>query len=419
MTKLQTRKNIMYSALIATLTIVLMIPAGTLANAANSIDPTTTSNDKKPTSMPEKQAKLYPEPDMTQEQKDSVINKALSYQGVKEWSSNGWEYVNMGFFGKTTPELKWETAIVHLKLPHGKGSPLVQCGYGWGATIGINLETNEVEYAYYPKKSSHQCEGPTAMIDFDKTAENPMPEFIPTAEATNHVTPGFLIARQNDVTAGNIEGSWANLNTPSFNTQIYNDMNQFIAFLVNQKWNNIDPTWVKSAWAISTVAGCSGCGFGANESFLAYADTSTHGNNFLRKVPGFTWSGGTTEVAQTLCDGSGTKYKMQITYGENAWQQATDVNCGTPQSSDVNNNSVFFENWNTGSSSNWANDITGTVKASLAKEMDSNNTIKDWSTSQNREVSCTGVASTTSGISGSLANAGTATWSPSSTPQAC
>lgn len=351
-------------------------------------------------------------PTLSSDQQSKLISTAMSVPGVKQWSSSGWEFAGIDYIGTQNPP-QWTTAVINLHLPYGKGNPPMQCSASSGswASIAIDLATNTIKEATFPKAGvNYEC---NTVHNGPVQASAAMQGVSPLVS-----TPSFVIAKENDVASSNMFGSWANIRTPSFSTNIYSHMDQNISVLINQLWTTGDFTQL--GWTITHTAGCAGAGINANSADLGFVDTSTKaGSVCIFNIPTFTYTGNVNALSQTLCNG-GSTYTEQITYNGVTWQHPTNISCSTHQNTDQLNNSVFFENWNTVASSNWSGDVTGTVQASGAKEfVGSTSNIQNWTTSTALQVHC-GSSVTNTVLTGSLASAGTAQWQSLSTvPVAC
>jgi hypothetical protein len=150
-----------------------------------------------------------------------------------------------------------------------------------------------------------------------------------------------------------------------------------------------------------------------------FVDQSVYGNYNLRGIS-YPWVNNQTELSEVLCNG-GSNYLIAVGYGSNIFNHTTNIPCSTTQNNDTFNNSVFFENTNTVSSSTWSGDVTGTVDGFSAYEFrSSQTTASTWLASTNTDLSCTGVPSSSTVITGNIQGGGTATWSTlSNVPVAC
>src|SRR5207302_3704449 len=142
-------------------------------------------------------------------------------------------------------------------------------------------------------------------------------------------------------------------------------MDQNISVLINQLWTT--GAFTQLGWTITHTAGCPGSGINANTADLGWVDSSTTGNFCINKIAMFTYTAGINMLSQTICNG-GSNYVEQVTYNGHTFQRTTGLTCSTHQNTDQDNNSVFFENWNSVASSSWSGDITGTVQGSFARE---------------------------------------------------
>lgn len=353
--------------------------------------------------------KVIQNPILTEKKIGEIIEEALDVPGLKEWSSDGWEFVSMDFMGETKPEgseVEWERAIVYLHLPDGAGDPPEECFQGWPATIGVNLETGEVEDAGFPTEESHECTSGIVLDDPDAAAK-----------------PSFVLAEADDVASNDIYGNIAYLKTPSYKPEIFDHMDRYIAHLLNQKWKTFPTQYMTQiGWLITTVEGCASCGYGyipANSSAIAFTDTSVFGNLEAHRIP-VEWEPDGEMLAETICSDD-ENYLISVLYDGKIFNHNTKVPCDSADNDSKVSNSVFFENWNTVESLSWAQDITGKVQAHSAYEfMHSYKNVTPWVSSTNEEQACDSSRGPTAVIDGNLASGNVATWSElSKVPSAC
>lgn len=362
-------------------------------------------------------------PQLTQIEKDQIINTALNAEGVKRWSATGWEVSSMGFAGSIEPTIVWDTVDVVLRLPNSKGNAPISCPTGFDATVIMDLKTHKILEARIPTmdscKGGFNGEGP---VPEDVTKKASLPSFIPSAAG---ITPAYLIAEENDVSGGLLRSNLAWLNTPSFNSAIYTKMDRHIEQFLNQKWNN--DAFTQEGWDITHQSPCPSCGYTADSSAIVWVDTSVTGTFENHRVndPLMVYDGSANlslQVQSTCNYPSPTNYKTQFAYNGRVWQHDTLVPCtAILKSSDIKNNSVFVENLNTVSSGTWASQITGTIKGWSAKELTTAGVLQNWVTSDKLYRTCTGIEGTptSSNMTGTLASAGTATWLVSTMIRAC
>lgn len=349
---------------------------------------------------------MPPVPKLSADQQSKFINIAMNMPEIKQWSSSGWEYLETDWIGTQNPP-QWTTAVIYLHLPLGKGNPPIQCtaSNGSWASVAIDLGTYAIKGANYPKTGeSYDC---TRVHNSPVQSGTASPVQTSIAPQVLTFFPGFVIAQENDVATSNIFGSSASIFTPSFSTNIYNVMDENISVLLNQLWTT--GAFTQLGWTITHVAGCAGSGINANSADIGWVDTTAGTSTCINNIPTFTYTAGTNMLAQTLCNG-GSNYVEQITYQGTTFQRTTGITCSTHQTTDQDNNSVFFENQNTVASSNWSGDVTGTVQASNAREfVNSISNLQQWTTSNPHQVSCGGTQTNTV-LSGSLASNGIAKW---------
>lgn len=356
---------------------------------------------------------VQPLPILTSEEDLALVEVAKSHLGLKAWSADNWQHITTDFLGTEEPS-KWTHAIIHLKLPSTAKAQKF-CENGWEAMVKINLETKGIEDATYPTASS-QCV-PVDISELGRPDDGQQIGYslIPRAYALT-TSNGFAIARQDDLDDSIFDsyyGNLAYLKTPSISSTIYTKMDGFVAFLLNAEWTSGHYTQI--GWEATSFA--TSCGVPASSKKIVYADNSVYSDLCARDT-GLTWSDGAILLAEHICQGNG-KYGQEISYNGNTWGHFTNVSCTTKQTSNIGNNSVFFENSNTSAkpASGWAPYITSSVTADDAYE--AKNSVSGWvkwTASANKDKSCSGTVNS-SVITGSLANFGLATWSSlSNTP---
>ncbi|MGI0048626.1 MAG: hypothetical protein ACREAW_03715, partial [Nitrososphaera sp.] len=351
---------------------------------------------------------VIPNPILTVKELTKIVGVALDVPGLNEWSSDGWEFVSMDFVGETGSggEAEWDKAIVYLHLPEGAGDPPKECSQGWSATVGIDLETEEVEDAGYPTEESHDCTSEIVLDDPDAA-----------------VRPSFVIAEADDVISNDVYGNIAYMKTPSYSDEIFDHMDRYIAHLLNQKWKTSPAhEMTQVGWLMTAVEGCTSCGDGyipADSAVLAFTDTSVFGNLEAHKIP-VDWEPDGEMLAETMCYDD-ENYTISVLYEGKIFNHNTKVPCENADNDSKITNSVFFENWNTVESSSWAQDITGEVEAHSAHGlMHSSREATLWTSSTNEEQSCDTSRESTTVIDGSLASGNAATWSKlDQVPSAC
>jgi ElaB/YqjD/DUF883 family membrane-anchored ribosome-binding protein len=378
-------------------------------------------------------------PKLTQEEKQQVIEEALNVEGLKKWSSEGgWKVVGMDFIGSVEPRPLWEEAIVYLHLPNNVGNPPVSCQQGWHAVIDINLDAGKVTDAGYPTLSSHECTSAIVLEEPDKLKDdahsankNRIEEGNNPLSLSSPSRPSFLIAGTDDVISNDIYGTAAFLNTPSYNSSIFEHMDSYMAFMLNQKWSTLPVQHMTQiGWLMTSIEGCVDCGsqyIGRNSTALAFTDSSVFGNLEAHNIPIFQWKNDEDLVAGTWCNEDGN-YMIWTQYAGKVFNHNTNISCEHPDNDSKISNSIFFENWNTAGSSSWADHVLGQVEAHSAVVFSgigesgdySAGNIMNWQNSTNEKQDCTGSRELTETIEGSLASGKTAKWmNLSDTPSAC
>lgn len=362
-------------------------------------------------------------PDLTEEEKKEIMEEAMSVRGVREWSSYGWQFVGMDFVGKGKPnDVEWERAIVYLYLPDGAGNPPQECFQGWSAAIDVSLETMEAEESGYPTKSS-KCTSDVILKDPVTEMLEGLSSLFAHQAGKDSVNPSFVIAEAGDVTTNDVYGNTAYLKTPSYELEIFDHMDRYVAHLLNQKWKTL-PTehMVQVGWLITTVEGCADCGaerIAENTRALVFTDTSLFGNLEARRIP-FEWKANENLLASTTCNEE-ANYLISVQYDGRVFNHNTNVPCKSADNDSRTSNSLFFENWNTVESSSWTQDMTGKVEAHSASAfINSHEQLSHWTSSTNREQRCDNSRGSTAVISESLSGGKAASWAGlDQVPPAC
>ena len=356
------------------------------------------------------EGEIISNPKLTQEEEVHIIEQALNADGVKDWSDDGWQVVGMDFIGIAEPQPKWEKAIVYLHLPSGAGDPPLDCQQGWQAVIDVRLDIGRVSDSGLPTLSSNEC---SSAIVLDEPREGGS-EALPVSPSTR---PSFVIAETDDVVSNQIYGSAAYLNTPSFNSTIFESMDSYVAFLLNQKWST-SPThhMTQIGWLISSIEGCIDCGsqqIPKNSATLAFTDSSVFGNLEAHRIPLFEWEKDEELVAGTWCNEE-SNYTIWAQYAGKIFNHNTNISCESHDNDSKVSNSIFLENWNTAESSLWT-DHLGKIEAHSAvtfrgDELKRDINMRIWEQSTNEEQDCTGARRTTATVQGDLTSGKTAKW---------
>ncbi len=363
-----------------------------------------------------------PEQEVTEVQKNILIEKAVNVPGIKNWSQTGWQYNTMSFYGNTNSS-KWKTAVVYLKLPHGVGNSPVDCQQGWSAAVTIDLDTYEVKDAGFPTPSSHQCEPRVTLVDPDMIGKgSDIPSFIPTASAALAYYPDILEMLQTDVTSHNVYGGWVYLKTPTINSNIFSGsshMTDYVGNTFNQKFYTTlgggDQYFEQAGWLVTVPDACLSCGseyIPAKSKDIVYVDKSSFGTAEPHKV-NINYVDNSFALLEIRCGVGDTVYKIRVTHNGVAFSHLTQIACGTADNNSSRSNSMYLENANTATES-WPSDITQSqMGAYSAREYrDSTSTLSTWlAMDKDEDNLCTGtITPNTPLISGSLAADGTATW---------
>ncbi len=368
-----------------------------------------------------------PSPTFTPTEIQTFMANATNAPGIKAWSDK-WQFNYMDFSGTSVPSPKWEYMILHLYLPSNVPAP-VACDIGWEAIVTFDLATRHIVSSYYPTVLANHCHATVVLGDPESITQvdtSPANNLLPAAYAIA-TNPAFSVATQDDVLTNSLYGTLAYITTPSYNG-IYSHMDGYVGQLVNARFS---PTpganYAQAGWVIAS-AGCTvNCGdqVQANSKVVVWADSSvspfTNAAHVVDYPNTWAWVNDQTELGEILCNG-GSNYIIAIGYGGKIFNHTTGVACGTTQQGSEISNSVFFENWNTVASSNWAGDITGAVKAWTAEELRNSQSVWSyWLSSNNKDKLCnssTPVAS--NAMTGNIQNNGVVNWTPlSNIPAGC
>jgi hypothetical protein len=97
-----------------------------------------------------------PPPSFSSEKERELVRIAKQVPGLKEWSSDEWQVMDIGYLGSTDPQMHWTRAIVNLELPVDANAPMF-CEFGWAAAVTIDLDTMKVVGADYPTGNNAVC----------------------------------------------------------------------------------------------------------------------------------------------------------------------------------------------------------------------------------------------------------------------
>jgi hypothetical protein len=354
-----------------------------------------------------RETKIISNPKLTQEEKQYIVEEARNTEGLRDWSSEGWQVVGMDFVGVTEPHPKWDKAIVYLHLPVEAGNPPVDCQQGWHAVVDVRLDVGKVSDAGVPTILSNECSSPIIF-------EEPSGE---EGSRTSGTRPSFVIAGTDDVITNEIYGTAAYLNTPSYNSSIFHSMDSYVAFLLNQKWST-SPTqhMTQIGWLISTIDGCVDCGsqrIQSNNATFAFADSSVFGNLEAHRIPVFQWQEDEELIAGTWCNEE-DNYIIWAQHAGRVFNHNTNIPCEKYDNDSKVSNSIFLENWNTVASSSWADHIGGIEAHSAvtfrAEGTDQNTFVRSWEQSTNEVQYCSGARQSTVAVRDDLASGKVAAW---------
>jgi len=334
------------------------------------------------------------------EKKLTALDKAMNYPELQK-IANGWKQIGVNYYGTIEP---FEVTSIEytMKLPSGIQNNL-NCDRLM-AKIQIDLNTQEVISKNIPNQNT-DCNASLELgRPSDQSNSVQIPTWIPTASAAG-TTSGYLIAEQGS--SSGRYGGFGFITTPTIDdTNIYANMDQFVAFTYNQDIGN---KYKQVGWIVTTVDGAPGSGIYADNKYMAYVDETETGNLESQKINiGYVEnSSGTVYV-----NCSGSVYHIQLWHNSQWFSHPTSTACTATNTSSPGDNSVFMETKNTWASSNWDQDIDSTVKAWSFKEWDSSSSYSNWNSSGNKKLTCGDppILTSTTAITGSLASGGTATW---------
>jgi hypothetical protein len=136
----------------------------------------------------------------------------------------------MDFMGVKDPSVQWQYAIVNLHLPPNVQTT-VTCDTGWWAMVKVDMATKRVVSEDEPTKNNATCHsklnGGPMIINTQPVSI--LDAILPQANAA----PGYSAAGENDVSSYSIYGNIAKFPTPSYNTAIFSDENNYIEQLLN------------------------------------------------------------------------------------------------------------------------------------------------------------------------------------------
>jgi hypothetical protein len=239
MTLLKKQSTTMLLATILSIVLLAQLPASNIA--ASQV-----ASDEELNKLPQFPA----EPNDAIEQ--NLVQQALNVEGVKNWSSFGWE-PNVQYVGISDPTPHWTKAYVELKLAPGKGNPKHACSESWVATIEFDLESNKITKEDYPTENNRACA--KGNIVFEKPSQNakfveePTPSIIPTASA-GHT---FVIGTQKYAATANRYGAFAYLSTPQIDDPtIWTSFNHYVSETLNQDFVGTTPSFLQVGYLLTT-----------------------------------------------------------------------------------------------------------------------------------------------------------------------
>jgi hypothetical protein len=354
-------------------------------------------------------------PILSSNDRQAMINATMNVPGIQAWS-NHWHYVTTDFIGTYNTTVSWQYAIVRLQLLPSDNA-VSHCDFGWEASAKVDLGSKKVLSAVYPTRNgSYACNFASGHINHhDET------DFISSIIPPVYAAPsppfyqGYSIEEQTDASSGTWWGNRVNMVPPYYNQNIFTDMNpsSLVEQLLNADWNQANG-FAQGGWVIINYDTTTG--IPPNTEDLVYVDESTYFNDGIHNT-NLSVQSGYTETVENLCDTTTSKQQIIILYSYNnqIFNHDTNVHCTTHQSTSVDNNSVFFENYSQGPSPNWAKDLSS-VYAAGAKEYDSSLGQHAWISSNNIDAHAQdtnpGISDTGSLVlTGSLSGSGTAVWS--------
>ncbi len=366
-----------------------------------------------------------PDPVLSNEDKQQMIDEVMNLPGIKAWSNN-WKFLGMGFIGTTSPTFSWQYAVIRLQLLPSDDAAFY-CEYGWGAVAKVDLTTKQIAYAQYPTKDDHLCNIITAGPIHNNVEKHLFSWTTHNAYADSSLPSfqSFATAEQYDVNniSNHFYGNQAYLVPPYYSQSIFTDMNsnRQIEQLLNADWNQqcqnglqtTPDCFTQAGWVVLNYDCGSSCNYLTHYTEdLVYVDQSTTGSYVIQNTL-LSVTSGHTETVKIACNTSTSYQRITILYTTQEFDWNTKIPCSVYQTSDTFNNSVFFENWNDEPSANWANDVLSTISATNASEFNSQGTAFSWASTLNADGHASlGVIDTGSLVlTGNLAGAATAKWS--------
>ena len=347
----------------------------------------------------------FPDVNISEAQKDTFLERAKVVDGVKTFSASGWEYADIEYYGVTEPVPKFTNAVITLKLAD-QSRALTQCEYGLYAQVDFDIESGKIVDSIFPAADT-KCEkgfelGRSQPLELPDEKESPIPDFIPQADASN-----YYHAATNDNTGK--YGGWVFITSPTVDeNDIYDDMDEYLGFTFNQDFGTGD--FLQTGWLITTKAGTTGSNISADSVNMVYVDEAHWGDLQPRKMAGTTYQDNSSAILYIHCDTGDTDYQIEMWYGSTLYNRDSGVECTNTTTGAATDNSVFLENANTVTSSDWSDDITTVVKAYAADEYDTSTSTQVWQDGSAKYVNCSGSIGSTSAIDGDLENNNTAEW---------
>ncbi len=316
--------------------------------------------------------------------------KALSDSSLKTLGPQ-WEIMSVDTVGTVEP-FEVTKVIVTARMIEHKDN-IRQCEFETDVVITYDAKTGNVLEKDIPELDV--CEKPIT-LGRQATSAN-LPDFIPQADASS--SRAFLTSEQGS-DAGHY-GGYGKIKVPSLDeslpTTIFSEMDDMIYFGYNQEING---EFFQVGWLVDDSIG----------KHLVFADEYTYGNVNAHGIS-LTWTNNGDATVYIQC-GTADDYYIYMYHGNSWFTHDTNYDCDNTTDNTINN-SVWLENANTVSTSDWSDEITSTVKAWNMKEFETKYTVSNWNSASNTYENCPSGSGSTTNISSTLGNGGTSVWTVS------
>ncbi len=314
---------------------------------------------------------------------------------------DNWEILSTDYVGSEEP-FNVEDIIITARLIDDPNNAR-QCEFGTEVRITIDVDTGKIKDTEIPTVES-KCLPP---IMFGPPSENSeIPDFIQQAHGSSD--RAFLIAGQGN--SGGNYGGYGKIKIPSFDEtanpdSIYTEQDQYIGYLYNQMING---KFFQVGWTALSVDST----LGPASKYLIYVDQNTFGDYGGHKITDITWKNDADATVYIQC-GSYDDYYIYMNHNGKWFAHDTNYDCDNVTDNNTTANSVFLENVNTVSTSEWSDEITSSVKAWNMREFNTKSSTSYWDSATNTYEHCPSGTGLTSNISSSLELGGSSVWTVS------